>query len=104
MPRCYNCDVSVCSWESSIYRNTGLVYIHSIDSPEIPYFDGAIFTSRHQPLPLTVKRDRSDIRSMTFKGNDLCFSHEKGGRVKTIEDPITGVDEELEISYMFTFL
>jgi hypothetical protein len=24
--------------------------------------------------------------------------------VKAIEDPITGVDEELAISYMFTFL
>ena len=51
-----------------------------------------------------MKRDRSDIRGVAFEGDDLCSSLEKRARVKTIEDPITGVDEELAISYMLTFL
>jgi hypothetical protein len=50
-----------------------------------------------------MKRDRGDIRGVAFERGDLCSSL-KRGRVKTIEDPITGVDEELAISYMLTFL
>jgi hypothetical protein len=50
-----------------------------------------------------MKRDRGDIRGVALKRGNLCSSLEKRGRVKQ-SDPITGVDEELAISYMLTFL
>ena len=50
-----------------------------------------------------MKRDRSDIRGVALESDDL-YSRLRKGRVKTIEDPITGVDEELAISYTLTFL
>jgi hypothetical protein len=51
-----------------------------------------------------MKRDRSDIRGVALESDNLSSIDENGGGVKTIEDPITGVDEELAISYTLTFL
>ncbi len=100
-PRCYNCDVNVYSCKNKfIVTYDGAC---AIDSPEIPYLYGSIFTACHQPFSLVMKRYRGDIRGVAFESSDLCSSLEKRGR-ETIEDPITGVDEELAISYMLTFL
>jgi hypothetical protein len=75
-----------------------------MDAPEIPYLYGTVLTSCHQPFSLAMKRYRGDIRRVALESGDLCFSLEKWGSEKKIEDRITGVDEELAISYMLTFL
>jgi hypothetical protein len=59
-----------------VYRNARRC-ITLMGSPEVPYLYGPIFTSRHQPLSLTMKRYRSDIGGVAFEGDDLCSSLEK---------------------------
>jgi hypothetical protein len=41
------------------------------NTPEIPYFNGAVFTACDQPLALTVERHRGDVQSMPLKRDEL---------------------------------
>jgi hypothetical protein len=74
-PRCYNCDVSVYSYEICFYRNVRRA--GGIDSPEIPNLYSPILTSCHQPFSLAMKRYRGDIRGVALESGDLCSSLEK---------------------------
>jgi len=76
-PRCYNCDVSAYSYEKKNHRNVRRAC--GIDSPEIPYLNGPILTSCHQPFSLAMKRYRGDIRGVALESGDLCSSLEKRG-------------------------
>ena len=70
VPHCYNCGVSVCSFQ--VIQGIGQLHMsYLMDSPEIPYLYGAVLTSRHQPLSLAMKRDRSDIGSVALESDDL---------------------------------
>lgn len=76
-----------------------------IDEPQIPNFDSTVLTTGNKPFALTVETHGGDIHGVSIKCDQLrCgFSIVRSADVER-SDRRTGVEEELAISYMLTFL